>query len=350
MRNGVLACVALVTAAACSGKASKGSATPTVVTKSKAAISRPKSDCVAVNETENRIVPATANADEVGFCVSGGVKSVCYSGNPDNGAIKRVDKFPKSQVPALSPSTAQVNPLEKSVEACLGDAKCKPLKYKVKASAPPQSVAISQSGGTVAIAAGDAKAGKGTVELWDVAGNKRIANLKYANGDFRCATIRFLGETLAVSADNCNGPSARGALYSKAGKRLADIGSSEFGTFGFSYTQVDLSVWAFLEESAGQVVLQDVESGAIVKKFDLSSMWAANKPKLSADKSGSADTVVAEAAAATIGQPGESVVLRGGPGKLVVVAGGPSPGSFAVINVDSGKLSVYRATACKAVK
>lgn len=286
--------------------------------------------CVAAGAAENRVAAATGNVSSAQFCIASQDDALCYGVEFSTGDYVRLPNRPESQLPTLEVPTAKVNVTEKAVEVCVGETPCKALKYKVSKAAPPTSVAINQAGTTVAIAAG-----KSPIEVWDVAGNKKLASIKFAKKEYRCGTPAFVGDVLAISADVCAGPAARGALYTKAGKRIADIGGPDFGSFGLPHTQVDGNTWAFLEESAGRLVLQDVVTGKIISTVPLTAFWT-----LDSQGTKSADP--------PLGQPGESALVRGGPGKLIVVGGSPGPGSVAVIDLDNGAVKVTRPSMCPA--
>jgi hypothetical protein len=95
-------------------------------------------------------------------------------------------------------------------------------------------------------------------------------------------------------------------------------------------------VWAFLEENGSLVALQDVASGKVQKTVDLGPLWKpeGEDPKEKGD-------------APTMGNPGETSLVRGGAGKLLVISGGPTPGSVGVIDVASGEMKIVRAPLCK---
>ncbi|MBP9086881.1 MAG: hypothetical protein KBG15_12225 [Kofleriaceae bacterium] len=284
--------------------------------------------CVATGAAENRIVAANGNVSSAQFCIASQDDAMCYGVDLNTGEYVRLPARPDRQLPTLEAPTAQVNVTEKAVEICVGDAPCKALKYKINKATPPTAVAINQAGTVVAIAAG-----KSQVDVWDVASNKKVTSIEFAQQDYRCGTPFFVGDVLAISADVCAGPAARGALFTTTGKRIADIGGPNFGSYGLPHTQVEGNTWAFLEERAGKVVLQDVVTGKVISTVSLAAFWTI-------DAYGTKSTEPA------LGHPGESELIRGGPGKLIVVGGGPGPGSVAVIDLDNGGVKVTRASMC----
>jgi hypothetical protein len=288
--------------------------------------------CVKSSDTENRIVTATSTVAATEFCVAMGPASACYHVDLKAKTFRELpNPPPQTQLATLEPSPATVSVGANGIEVCGAVAPCKVLKFKLNKNAPPTSLAVNSSATLVAVAIA-----KGPVEIWDVVANKRASEIKYSRGDYRCGTPEFLGDVVAISADACGAPSARGFLYSKTGKRIAEIGGADFGTFGFAHTQIDSTLWAFLEEGAAQVVVQDVVSGKISKTVDLSELW----------KSSATGAKPNQNAAQAIGQPGESELLRGGPGQLVVIGGGPHPGSVAVVDLDHSNANVIHASTC----
>jgi hypothetical protein len=78
----------------------------------------------------------------------------------------------------------------------------------------------------------------------------------------------MLENTLYLSATQCGQPAARAGLYALNGRRIANVGGKDFGSFGGAYVHVDGATWAFLEENANQIVLQDVVKGKVWKTID----------------------------------------------------------------------------------
>ena len=356
----------------CGGKAPPVVKQPVVTTVKKPELpSKPvvAPVCVTAGATENRVSVANGNVSSAQFCIASQDDTMCYGVEFSTSEYIRLPTRPDSQLPTLEAPTAKVNVTEKAVEVCVGEPPCKALKYKVTKAAPPTSVAINQAGTTVAIAAG-----KSPIEVWDVTSNKKLTSIKFAKKDYRCGTPVVVGDVLAISVDVCAGPGiganqrtlgagpgiganqrtlgagpgiganqrtlgagpvARGALFTKAGKRIADIGGPDFGSFGLRHTQVDGNIWAFLEESASRLVLQDVVTGKIISTVPLTGFWTN-------------ESQGTKSVEPPLGEPGESALVRGGPGKLIVVGGSPGPGSVAVVDLDNGAAKVTRPAMCPA--
>lgn len=328
----------LTVVAACGGKSKPPVVTPPPVAEVKPAPPPPPPPvCVPATEPAMISTPAS-DGTAVHFCTSDGAADpACFAVGLADGKYAKLDEAPATQRPGLDDAKATVQTTATTVEVCVelegGDASCTTLKPKVaKGATEPLRASVNPSGTSVAILVGDTAKGKGTVELWDVKKKKKSTTIKYAKGEYRCGAVAMLGDTVFVSASVCAGPDARGALYTLKGKKLADVGGKDFGTFSTTAVQVEGAQWAFLEESAGTVAIQDVTSGEVVKTVDLVALWAGGD---------ASDGTRAN------GNPGESTLLRGGPGELVVVAGSPAAGNVAVITAESGELKVWKALPCE---
>ena len=137
----------------------------------------------------------------------------------------------------------------------------------------------------------------------------------------------MLDNTIFLSAAQCGQPAARAGLYTLAGRKIANVGGKDFGTFGGSFVHVEGSTWAFLEENANQIVLQDVVKGKIVKTIDTAALFGSG--------------------GAQMGTPGESAIVRLTDGRLVIIAGSPATGSVAAVDPTSGEIKVVAAPVCK---
>ena len=154
---------------------------------------------------------------------------------------------------------------------------------------------------------------------------KKLASFKYARGEFRCGEIGMVGDTIYVGASMCATPSGRAALYTIKGKKIANVGGKpDFGTHGNAYTQVEDTIWAFLEENGNRVALQDVVKGKVVKLVKLDELFASSK----------------------MGNPGESAIVRLDGGRIAVIAGTPANASVAIVDVTSGAVRIVRAPLC----
>jgi hypothetical protein len=284
---------------------------------------------------------ATADAGAARFCVSDGAEqNACFEVDLDSKKYSKLDESPIAQTATIDAPAARIVASPTEVKVCTGEGEdaCKSLKPKVpKGASQPIDAAIDAKGAWAVLMLGDAEAGKGVAEVWDVAKGKKTATIKYAKGDSKCGTAQVLGDVVYISASVCAGPAAKGALYSLKGKKLADVGGKDFGTYGASAVQVAGTQWAFLEEGAGAIALQDVKTGKVEKTIDLLALWNDG----GGEGGGDAGTPRGG------GNPGESALVRGGEGKLVVIAGSPAAGSIGIVDVASGDTSVITALACK---
>lgn len=336
-RWSILSVVLLV--AACGGKSKPPAPPPPPPVEAKAPPPPPPPP-VCIPAVEPAVI-GTPNADEASaqFCVSDdGGAGGCFAVALDDGKYAKLDEAPAAQRAALEVGgSATVETTATEVKVCAPiegseDAACTTLRPKVaRGATEPLAAAIDSTGANVVVALG--ASGKGYLEVWNVAKKKKTATIKYGKGDYRCGQASMLGDTIFVNASVCAGPDARGALYNLKGKKLADVGGKDFGTYGTAAVQVDGSVWAFLESGAGAVVLQDVTTGAVGKSIDLVGLWAGDD---------------ASDGALASGNPGESVLVRGGDGKLVVIAGSPRVGNVGVVDLSVGEVQVWKALPCAA--
>jgi hypothetical protein len=302
--------------------------------------------CVRAGAEMSLIGMVDADANAVKFCVSDGAESnKCYGVDVAAEKYAALEGPPKGQSPVLDPDPARIETTAKEVKVCIGQ-DCKTFKPKVpKSNENPIDAVVNAAGTYAAVLLGNAERGKGTVELWDVAAGKRIGKpIKYAKGEYKCGEARVLGDTLYVNAAVCSGTDARAWLFHAKGKKIGDVGGKEFGTYGTVPLQISDTTWAFLDENAATIALQDVSTGTLVKTIDIGPLWGAPAP---AEAEAPAGEGAAEATPPTLGNPGESALVRGGEGKLVVVTGGPTPGNVGIVDIASGEMKTITALPCE---
>ncbi len=280
--------------------------------------------CIKPPEESAAIAHADGDDKHVTYCVGTAVDQ-CFSMDLATGKLKNLPEQPKGQQPALD-AAARIETTNPEFKVCTEATGCKTLTPQVWPGAAPLRAA---SNGTIAaIMLGDAEKGKGYVDIYDVMKTKKLATVRFARGEFKCGDLAILGETLYVNATVCSGTSGRAALYSAKGKKIANVGGkADFGTFGNSYTQVEGSMWAFLEENGNRIALQDVVKGKVLKSIDVGSLFASS-------------------AAEKMGNPGESAIVRLGNGKVAVVGGTPANGSVAIVDLTTGDVNVVAAAMC----
>ena len=318
MRAGGLA----ILLAACAGSDAPEPVNPITI----AAIeqrSSPKPLCIDPPDDEPASIEhATVEGTTIRYCVGTSVDR-CFSYERVSGKLSRLRGQPQGQSPAIQEG-AHLETTNPELKVCTGG-RCKTLTPQVWPGAAPLRAATN--GSVVAVMLGDAEAGKGYVEVFDVMKMKRLTRFRFARGEFKCGDLGMLGDTIYVGVRSCTKPSGRAALYTMKGRKIANVGGkADFGMFGNAYTQVEDNVWAFLEENGHRVVLQDVVKGKVVKTIDTSALF--------------------ESAAATFGNPGESAIIRVRGGVLAVIAGTPANGSIALIDVMAGKAEIRRAPLC----
>lgn len=279
--------------------------------------------CITPPEAEGPITRVSAEGERVRFCV-GPAADACFAFDVSTRALE-----PLGEPPSLASEGARVEVTNARLEVCTGTT-CTPLTPKVLPTAAALQAATNPEGTLAVVLLGDPSAGRGHAEVWDVLSQKRIARFRYARGAFKCGQVAMAGDVIYVSASTCRSPSARAALYTRKGRRLANVGGRDFGTFGNAYTQLEDTTWAFLEENGNRVAIHDVRRGKLVKTIDVSALW----------------TPDGEPDADAIGNPGESAIVRLGSGRLAVIAGAPGTGKLAVIDVASGTVEIVRAPVC----
>ncbi|MCA9678806.1 MAG: hypothetical protein H6708_07490 [Kofleriaceae bacterium] len=324
--------VASVGLLGCGGKAKPPPPKPEVVEKPKPKPPPPPPPvCVQRGADLSLVGMAAAGDGDVAFCVSDGAASnVCYGVDLGTKKYTVLDAPPTPSAAVMDPDPAHLETTATEVKVCIGE-DCKVVKPKMpKGNENPIDAVTNAAGSHIAVLMGNPEAGKGTVTIFEVAKGRKVATIKYARGDYKCGEARLLGETLFVSADVCAGPAARGTLYTLKGKKLAEVGGKEFGTYGAVPIQVGDTTWAFLDENAAAIAIQDVKTGKVVKTIDIGGLWAG----AGADGAEGAD----DAPPPAMGNPGESTMVRRPDGKLVVISGGPTPGNVAVVDVEAGTL------------
>lgn len=298
----------------------------------------PPPPCIKGGDAMGAIGSATGDADGAQFCVSDGSSNECFKADLASGKYDKLAEPPTAQTATVEPDDVKVETTPTEVKVCAGD-DCKTVTPKVPKGSENQLVAVANKT-TAVVMLGNTETGKGVAEVWDVAKNKKLATIKYAKADFKCGVPKLLGSTVYISASVCAGPAARGGLYNLKGKKIAEVGGKDFGTFSEVAIQVTGNLWAFLEENGSMVALQDVGTGKVGKTIQLGPLWTPEGGGSKDDDGGGS--------APAMGNPGESALVRGGDNQLLVIAGGPSPGTVGVIDIGTGELKVVRAPLCDA--
>lgn len=328
MRTGAWAIVVATAVAAC-GDPAPPVRTILISTPEPPPLPKPKPPppCISVPDDDAGITHASLLGSKVAYCI-GQSADRCFTLDTGTGELERTAGAP-ADVDPTAKTTAHVETSNPELKVCTPSA-CKTLTSKILPGTAPLHAATNAAGTYAAVLLGDDEAGQGVAEIWDVVMAKKLSVIRYARGKFRCGEVAFLGDTLLVTAKTCNGPSARGALYTLKGKKLANVGNADFGSYGGAYVHVVGNTWAFLEENADKIAIQDVVKGKVVKTIDTRALW--ERP----------DSVGGD----PIGNPGESALLELSGGKLAVVAGSPANGSVATVDVETGKVDITRAPLC----
>lgn len=337
----------LVFAVGCGGGIKKTSKVPTkVVTKpvKKPVKKPPPPPPVCVAQGEQAVIGmSTADGDLVSFCVSSGSdESPCYSLELDSKKLTKLDAPPIPQFPTRTAPLSRLQSTTTEVKSCIAgaDEKCTSLKPRVKPGDNPIDAAVNRQGTTVAMLFGDAESGKGVAEVWSVAKKKKLGAIKYAKGDYRCGVAHVLDELVFISASVCAGPAARGGLYSVKGKKVADVGGKDFGTYNTVPVEIGDHRWAFLAENGDRIAIHDSITGKLEQTIELAALWAVEEVPGGDDQ--------AAVPTSSNGNPGESALLRGGDDKLLVITGSPRAGHVGIVDVAAGTVEAVSTLACDA--
>jgi hypothetical protein len=317
--------LAITCAAACGGKPPPPPASTAPVAPP------PLPKCVHPPDEARAISHASGDPTRLQYCV-GKAADQCFALDLATGAIDHLAAAPTD----AAPTAAHVVSTDPELKVCTGD-DCKALTASIWPGAAP--IHAATNGAFAVLLLGDAEHGQGYADIWDVAKMKKTATFRYARGDFRCGDVAMLGDTVYIGASTCSSPSARGALFTLSGRKIANVGPKDFGTFGSAMAQVDATTWAFLEENGDTIALQDVAKGKLLKTIDVSALW---KP----DANTPPEPTTAEAAAGAIGNPGESAIVKLSADKLAVIGGTPANGSVAVVDVASSEVKILRVPLC----
>ena len=285
----------------------------------------PPLPCIQPPDDAAAIHDASADGQRLRYCV-GTATDQCFVLDLPTGKLDHLGEPPKPGPDARAHVTI-TNP---DLQVCRGDA-CTSITPQVLPNSSKLHATTNTDGTFAVVLLGDAEHGKGYAEVWDVARGKKTATFLYARGEFRCGEVDMVGDTIYVSASTCSGPAARAALYTLKGKKIANVGGKEFGSYGSAHVQVAGSTWAFLDENGNRLVVQDVAKGKVLKTVDTSGLWTPD---------GATGT-------AAMGNPGEHALVKLGDGKLAIIAGTPANGSVATVDPATGAVSVVHAPQCK---
>jgi hypothetical protein len=143
-----------------------------------------------------------------------------------------------------------------------------------------------------------------------------------------------------ISAGVCAGPAARGGLYSLKGKKVADVGGKDFGTYNTVPVEIGDHRWAFLAENGDRIAIHDSTTGKLEQTIELAALWAVEQVPGGDDQ--------AAVPTSSTGNPGESALLRGGDDKLLVITGSPRAGHVGIVDVAAGTVETVSTLACDA--
>lgn len=312
--------LALALGSAACGGSSTVTHTPKWAEATTAAPSKPRAACIPQLDEDMTITAASASGTSVQYCV-GSEQPECFAFDTKARQLSRLATKPAPR----NDAAAYVLTIEPTLDVC-ASTQCKSLAPKVLAGMSTIRAATNATGSIAVVLLGDAPSGKGYAEIWDVPRTKRVTSFKYARGELRCGDVAMLGDSIYLAASACKQPTARAALYTTKGRKIANVGGADFGVYGHARVQVDATTWAFLEENARQVAVQDVVKGKLKKAIPLTSLFVGD--------------------GAQMGNPGESAIVKLDSGMLVVIAGAPATGNLALVDPANGAVEIVRPPSC----
>jgi hypothetical protein len=284
----------------------------------------PPPACLRItDDAPGAIRDASADGERLTFCIA---DDQCFTYDLPTGALAPLLVAPKRAAPPDAARVAVTNP---DLQVCRGE-DCKAITPAVLPNANNLHAATTADGAFAVVLLGDAQRGRGYAEVWDVARSRRTASFGYARGDFRCGEVAMLGETIYLSASTCGGPAARAALYSLKGRKLANVGGREFGSYGNAHVALAGNLWAFLDENGNQLVVQDVVRGKLVKTIDTTGLF----------------TPDAAPRADAMGNPGEHALVRLDDTRVAIIAGAPATGRIATVDTATGTVTIAQPPHC----
>jgi hypothetical protein len=229
----------------------------------------PRAHCIP-SDAEHVLSTFVADDKAATFCLKKETDekgaSTCTTVDLATGAYR-----PAAALPARPPAPAAALTIKQDaqgVEACKAGA-CQKLELpapKVEdGSVSEYRVVVSEDGKRL-VATGDAL--EGVVFLDGVTG-KKLRSVKIASTDSCIDDAYFLGESVYVATSNCAGPGGSAVLYSFAGKKLGDVGSQGFNTFGAEPLQVAGDQWVVAGYGGGGVLVFDARTGKALHQVEV---------------------------------------------------------------------------------
>jgi len=149
------------------------------------------------------------------------------------------------------------------------------LKLDLDGQRAPSAEVDAKAERLAVIAGADSK--PAVAYIFDLPGGVRRAKFVAGNDDFTCAEVAFLGaRSLLVTISVCAGPAGRAYLAdADTGERKAWVGGRDsWQAWDVKPLRVPgggANDWAFREQLGGEVVIQDVVTGTVLRRIDLSA-------------------------------------------------------------------------------
>lgn len=304
-------------------------------------------------EEATNLERVTLTGAVVGFCVAdpngGELALACFDFDLATGTLTKKPS-PAAPAPAAvdAPADTQASgahwKLDRTankLDACpLPDA-CKALDLDGKVLREGMTASESADGKYL-VTILDTKSESAPVAPWvyvyEIASGKRVAKKKVGDDSYTCGTASFVGNTVLVALDVCAGPGGIAWLAKPTNlAKIADLGPKDYNQFDPQFvplggdefvagkrSAVFASEFAFLEAGARSVMVQNVVTGKVVRRLDLSSHFPTPEGYEAPDipPYGGTIDLIDPAVAGAVGNGRILVTLSdAGFGKLVVIDG-----------------------------
>lgn len=161
------------------------------------------------------------------------------------------------------------------------------------------------------------------VYVYDLASGKRVAKKQVGDDSYTCGTATFIGNTVLVALNVCAGPGGAAWLAKPTNlAKIADLGPKDYGQFDPQFVPLEGDQFAFLEQGARSVMVQNVATGKVVRRLDLSNLFPTPEGYEAPDIPPYGGTIdpIGPSAAGAVGNGRILVTLSdAGFGKLVVI-------------------------------
>ena len=158
------------TLVACGGGGAQEPVKPIGIKPMAALTQPPRATCIRSPDEAAAITHATADETHVSYCIGAAVDQ-CFTLELASGKLEPLAEAPQAQEKGLS-TTGHVETTNPELKACNASGSCKTLTPQVWPGAAPLHAATN--GSIAVVLLGDAEAGKGYVDVYDVTKSKKL--------------------------------------------------------------------------------------------------------------------------------------------------------------------------------